>query len=62
MASPQEYVLVSTDAVRVEWFTRESDETWVMRVAEGLDGVVRLERLGVPLRLEPIYQGVDVGG
>lgn len=38
VASLQEYVLVSTDAVRVEWFTRESDGRWSYRRRWGWRG------------------------
>ena len=46
VASLREYVLVSQDAMRVEWFTRE-DGRWSYREAVGPEGVCRLERLGV---------------
>ena len=61
VATLREYVLVSTTAMRVEWFTREEDGSWVYRVAEGPEGVVRLETLGVTLGLERIYRKVELG-
>lgn len=61
LASLREYVLVSTTAMRVEWFTREEDGRWSYRKAEGPDGVVRLETLGVTLGLGRIYRKVELG-
>lgn len=61
LATLREYVLVSTSAIRVEWFTREEDGRWVYRVAEGPEGVVRLEGVGVTLGLDRIYRKVALG-
>ena len=54
----REYVPVSQDALRVEWFTRREDGEWVYREAAGPEGVCRLERLGVTLGLGRIYRKV----
>jgi Uma2 family endonuclease len=59
VTSLQEYVLVSPEAMRVEWFTREADGSWAYREAEGAGGVCRLERLGVELALGRIYRKVE---
>lgn len=58
VASLREYVLVSQDAMRVEWFTREGDGAWTYREAVGPEGVVRLEGLGVSLGLGRVYRKV----
>jgi Uma2 family endonuclease len=58
VASLREYVLVSQDAIRVEWFTREDSGAWTYREAVGPEGVVRLEGLGVSLGLGRIYRKV----
>ena len=59
VASLREYVLVSQDAMRVEWFTREEDGRWSYREAVGPEGVCRLEGLGVSLGLGRIYRKVE---
>jgi Uma2 family endonuclease len=59
LASLHEYVLVSPDALRVEWFTREANGSWAYRAAEGPPGICRLERLGVDLPLARIYRKVE---
>ena len=58
VASLREYVLVSQDAMRVEWFTRGADGEWTYREAVGPEGMVRLEGLGVTLGLGRIYRKV----
>jgi Uma2 family endonuclease len=58
VASLREYVLVSQDAMRVEWFTRGADSAWTYREAVGPEGVVRLDELGVTLALGRIYRKV----
>jgi Uma2 family endonuclease len=58
VASLREYVLVSQDAMRVEWFTREESGAWTYREAVGPEGVVRLEGLDVSVGLGRIYRKV----
>ena len=58
VASLKEYVLVSPDAMRVEWFTRGADGTWIYQKAVGPEGVVRLDALGVTLGVGRIYRKV----
>lgn len=59
VASLEEYVLVSPDALRVEWITRAANGSWAYREATGLGAVRRLARLGVDLPLAHIYRTVD---
>jgi Uma2 family endonuclease len=59
VASLMEYVLVSQDAMRVEWFTRGADGSWTYREGVGPEGVCRLERVGVNLGLGRIYRKVE---
>ena len=54
--SVREYLLVSQDEKRVEWFTRRADGEWVYRSASGADGMCALEMLGVTLSLARIYR------
>jgi Uma2 family endonuclease len=56
--SVREYVLVSQDEMRVEWYTRRDDEEWVYRESNGPEGVCRLDVLGVSLSLGRIYRKV----
>ena len=58
VVSLKEYVLVSQDAMRVEWFTRGADGKWIYQKAAGPEGVVRLDALGVTLGVGRIYRKV----
>ena len=60
IASLREYVLVSQEEARIEWYTRRDDGAWVYGEVSGLDGVCRLEILGVSLSLGRIYRKVEV--
>ena len=59
VASLREYVLVSQTEMRVEWFTRGSNGEWLYREAVGVDGVCRLQDLGIDLKLERVYRKVE---
>lgn len=58
--SLQMYVLVAQDQMRVETFTRRGDE-WVYAEASGEDGVLNLEAAACSIRLDAIYELVDMG-
>ena len=53
-----DYILVSTDAVRVEHFRRLDGSEWVQRVYTRREDVLRLENFGVEAPLEEIYDGI----
>jgi Uma2 family endonuclease len=54
-----EYVLVSQKEPLVEVFYRMGDGTWQLTPARGRDAVVRLQSLGVELRLAEVYDRVE---
>ena len=56
LQSLREYVLVSQEEIRLEWYTRRENGEWVYQEAHGPEGVCRLEVLGVALSLERIYR------
>ena len=58
VASLREYVLVSQDAMRVEWFTREENGVWSYQEAVGPEAVVRLDGLDASLGVGRIYRKV----
>ena len=51
LPSLRDYLLVSQDRARVEWYTRQGDAFWLFREVEGLDAEVRLDYLGVTMEL-----------
>lgn len=54
----KEYLLISQHTPRAETFTRRDDGSWLVRVAAGLESIVRLASLSVELKLAEIYDGV----
>lgn len=54
-----EYVLVSQKEPLVEVFFRQGDGTWQLTPVRGREAVVRLQSLGVELRLAEVYDRVE---
>lgn len=54
-----EYVLISQKEPLVEVFFRQGDGTWQLTPVRGRDASVRLQSLGVELRLAEIYERVE---
>jgi Uma2 family endonuclease len=57
--SLRQYVLVSTDQMSAEVFTRQSDDSWVLRRAEGAQDTVELESIACKLTVAEIYDDVE---
>jgi Uma2 family endonuclease len=55
-----EVVFVSQHEARVETFTRQADDSWLMRESLA-GGALALRSLSVPLPLERIYESVELG-
>lgn len=60
LASLKQYVLIAQDRARVECFTRQADGLWLLHHADGLEAEIRLESVGVALRLAEIYRHVTL--
>ncbi len=56
-----DYILVSTDRVRVEHFRRGEGGEWIQRVYRLLTQELHLENFGISLPLAEIYEGIEVG-
>jgi Uma2 family endonuclease len=54
-----EYVLVSQREPMVEVFFRQGDGTWQLTPVRGREATVRLQSLGVELRLAEVYERVE---
>ena len=54
-----EYVLVSQKEPLIEVFSRMADGTWKYTPARGRDALVRLQSLGVELRLAEVYDRAE---
>lgn len=58
--SLQQYVLIWQDRPIVEVFTRQSSDTWLHALSQGLDAVAALESIGCTLLLSDVYERVTV--
>jgi Uma2 family endonuclease len=56
--SLQAYVLIAQDQPRIERFTREGVNTWLLHVAVGLDQTIELPAIGCTLALNEVYAQV----
>ena len=59
MPTLQDYVLIAQTEARVEVFRRQPDESWSLRIYEGIDKVAKLESLAVDLSLRALYRGLN---
>lgn len=58
--SIEHYVLISSDAQRIELFSREQGRSWSYRSYEGLHRMVPLTALDLSLLLASVYEGIDI--
>jgi Uma2 family endonuclease len=59
IATLQDYVLVSQSEVRVEQYTRQENNLWVVRDYETLDDVLTIASISVSLPMRAIYNRVE---
>ena len=57
-----EYLLVSSDRVHVDLFTRQPDRGWLLTSVDQLEGSLDLQSVGARLSLADLYENVDLGG
>lgn len=57
--SLREYLLVSSDRIRAELYTRQSDETWQLTAVDRLDDTLDLTSIGCTVKLADLYRKVD---
>jgi Uma2 family endonuclease len=59
--SLREYVLVAQDQYKIESFYRNDAGEWIIREpVEGLDSVFPFITMDLELKLEEVYQGIEV--
>lgn len=54
-----EYLLVAQDAHRVEQYTRQDRERWLLTEVRGLEGMVRCESISCELPCARVYRNTD---
>jgi Uma2 family endonuclease len=57
--SLNDYVLVDQDQIRIEHYSRETDNTWTLHDHEKLDDELKIASIGVSLPLSRIYDRVE---
>jgi len=55
----REYLLVSSDRISVELFTRQADGAWILRSSAKPEDIVEIASLGVRIALADLYDKVD---
>ena len=60
IASVQEYLLISATRVGIEQFTRQSDDSWLLRRHTALASIVELPSVDFRLSLAELYRGLDI--
>ena len=59
LPSLREYLLVSQDAPRIEQWTRQPDDNWLMAETSGMDASIRLASIDCVLPLAGIYDQIE---
>ena len=54
-----EYILVHVDSPHVEQYTRQPDESWLLRDVHGLENSIEITSIGCVIRLIDVYAGVS---
>jgi Uma2 family endonuclease len=58
--SLRDYLLVASETVAVELYSRQPDGFWRLTEAEGMDGSIEVPSIGVTLLLRELYEGIDL--
>jgi len=61
LPSLKHYLLISSQAMYAELFTRASEEDWLMTTASRPEDLVKLDAISAELRLGDLYRRVDFG-
>ena len=57
--SLREYLLISSERISVDLFTRQPDGKWLLSSADRMDGSLGLESIGAKLALADLYAGIE---
>jgi Uma2 family endonuclease len=61
IASLKEYLLVASDRVHLDLYTRQATGQWLLTSASGPDGTIDLGSVGCRLTTSALYRDVDIG-
>jgi Uma2 family endonuclease len=62
ISSLREYLLLASDHVHADLYTRQSDGLWLLHSAGGLEDVVTFESVGCKVKLADLYEKVEFDG
>lgn len=60
--SLREYVLVSSDRIQIELYSRQAEGKWLLTAASRLEDTIELEAAGCTLSLADVYERVEFAG
>jgi Uma2 family endonuclease len=61
IASLNQYLLVASERVHVDLYTRRADGQWLFTSADGADGAIDLTSVGCQVTLAALYEDVALG-
>jgi Uma2 family endonuclease len=60
LPSLRDYLLVASDHISVELFTRQADGHWVLSEAHKAEDIIGLDSIGAQLRMADLYEDVEL--
>ena len=58
--SLREYLLISSERISVDLFTRQADGKWLLSSADRIDASLDLQSVGATLALAGLYEGIEL--
>ena len=58
--SLREYLLISSERISVDLFTRQADGKWLLSSADRMDASLDLQSIGATLALAGLYDGIEL--
>jgi len=62
LESLREYVLVASDRIHVDLYVRQTDGRWMLTSADRTEDSLTLESVNAQLKLNGLYQNIDLAG
>jgi Uma2 family endonuclease len=59
IASLQEYILINSESIGIEYYKRNEDNTWLLQEWKERTDTLTIATIGFTLPLEELYSGVN---
>ena len=59
--SLQEYLIISQDVMRVEQYTRQSNNKWLLTICDGSEAILQMPSIDCEIALADLYDDVNFG-